>query len=139
MSLADLQQSRDALISFSGRRCFCTVAANSLKLHIDEDRKGGSYIWVDPSWALYRGFEEVASSADCPPHTDSDYEPRFRVWCGRLIALRATTFEAFEESDDGSISLLFGDDYRLFLPLQENEEDSDWWFDHWYARIAEKG
>lgn len=140
MSVADLNRSRDALLLFRGRRCICTVAANSLKLHIDEDKKGGSYIWVDPPWMLSREFEEMASPDDCPHHTEADYEPRFRKWCSRLSALRMTTFEAFEEAEDGSVSLRFAEGYRLLIPLEEvQDEDSDWWYDHWYARVEEKG
>ena len=51
-----------------------------------------------------------------------------------------TTFEAFEEAEDGSVSLRFAEGYRLLIPLEEvQDEDSDWWYDHWYARVEEKG
>ncbi len=132
MSLRDIERSRAVLESFKGRRCFATLATNSIKFRFGDGATKGRYIWIDPSWVYSREWGEITSS-------DAYTDETFRAWCELFDALRETVFEHFEEAADGSLTLHFSGGYRLFVPAQLTaEEDRDLEYDHWYA-CDEKG
>ncbi len=127
MSQRDLDQNRALLSSFKGRRCFATLATNSMKFRIDDSTKKGRYIWIDPPWVFSRGWQEITSSDE---YTDES----FRQWCELFGPLRETMFADFSEGADGSLTLCFPDGYRLFVPAEcESGEEHDSDYDHWYA------
>ena len=129
MSQRDLQQNEAALAGFKGRRCFATLHTNSIRLRFDDREKQGHYIWVDPPWVFSSALEEVTTS-------DSYSEATFAEWCQLFSALRETTLQDFLSGQNGGVTLVFADDYRLFISLDPESDDSDSDYDHWYAYDA---
>ncbi|MBM3846940.1 MAG: hypothetical protein FJ405_11735 [Verrucomicrobia bacterium] len=128
MSQRDIDQNRELVLSFRGRRCFATLATNSIRFRVDAEDKKGRYIWIDPPWVLSCGWDEIAASEDY----SEDTEDSFREWCTLFEPLRDTVLEQFDEGADGSATFIFRGDYRLVVPDNgEREEDMD--YDHWYA------
>ena len=76
MSSRDYQRHHAQLSALRGRKAFATLATNSIKLHIDANKKEGTYLWIDPPWEFYRENVLVGSSASCPDHTLPDYDAR---------------------------------------------------------------
>ena len=126
MSQRDLQQNRATLTGFKGRRCFASLATGSIRFRFDDREKQGHYIWVDPPW--------VFSSASVEITTSSAYtEDRFKEWCQLFEPLRETTFQDFEPGQNGEVTLVFSDGYKLFIPLDPEDDDPESDYDHWYA------
>jgi hypothetical protein len=127
MSQRDIEQNKATLDTFKGLPCFATLATNSIKFRIGDSRKKGRYIWIDPPWVFSRDWQEITSS-------DAYSDDSFREWCGLFSLLRETILEDFNEGEDGSLTLLFPDGYRLFIPGEfESDQEPDSDYDHWYA------
>jgi hypothetical protein len=129
MSQRDLQQNKATLTGFKGRRCFAALATSSIRLRFDDREKQGHYIWVDPPWVFSRALEEITTS-------DSYSEATFKDWGQLFSALRETTLQDFEPGQNGEVTLVFSEGYRLFIPLDPESDDPDSDYDHWYAYDA---
>ena len=126
MSQRDINRNRAALEAFMGRLCFATLAANSIRLRLD-DQIRRVYIWIDPPWVFSRDLQEITSS-------NAYSEKSFREWCKLCDPLRETLLENFNEEENGSVTLIFRDGYRLFLPTDlESYEQPGSDYDHWYV------
>jgi hypothetical protein len=126
MSQRDLQQNKATLTGFKGRRCFAALATNSIRLRFDDREKQGHYIWVDPPWVFSSSLDEITTSG-------SYSEDTFIEWCQLFSALRETTLQDFESGQNGEVTLVFADGYKLFIPLDPEPDDPDSDYDHWYA------
>jgi len=131
MSQRDLQQNRATLIGFKGRRCFASLATNSIRFRFDDRDKQGHYIWVDPPWVFSSDLQEITTSNEYSEDT-------FEEWCRLFSALRENILLDFEEAGSGEITLVFSNGYRLFVPLDPESDDLDSDYDHWYAHDASR-
>jgi len=68
MSSRDYARFGDQLEKITGRKCYITLATNSIKLHIDENKKYGKYLWIDPHWELRKDGEIIESDQTYPNH-----------------------------------------------------------------------
>ena len=128
MSQRDIEQNRELVRSFQGRRCFVSLHTNSIRFRIDDNDKQGRYIWIDPPWVFSRERDEITSSEGY----SEDTKKSFRDWCNLFEPLRDTVMEQHEEGVAGGTTFIFRGGYRLFVPDDgEREEDMD--YDHWYA------
>jgi hypothetical protein len=116
--------------------CLATVAANSLKLHIDENRKNGTYLWIDPPWQFEQGGKLIRTSATCPHHEQADYESVFTEWVRGLQPLLNTRITEVVAGVDGSLALRFEHEYSLVVPPDPTPGDEEDWYDHWYFNAA---
>jgi hypothetical protein len=131
MSARDYELYHRRLKALQGRKSFVTLATNSIKLHIDENKKNGTYLWLDPPWEFRRHAKTVESSYSCPDHTDSDYAPRFRRWCRRFDSMSESTIATITATPDGALQIAFTSGEELVLPANETKQP-DSWYDHWY-------
>jgi hypothetical protein len=136
MSSRDYIRHAAALRTLVGRACLATVAANSLKLHIDENRKGGTYLWIDPPWVFERAGELIRSSATCPYHEQSEYESLFAEWARGLLPLLNTRILEIDGRPDGRLVLRFEREYSLVVPADQELADDEDRYDHWYFSAA---
>jgi hypothetical protein len=136
MSSRDYIRYSAALPALVGRVCLATVAANSLKLHIDENRKHGSYLWIDPPWEFMHGESLVRSSRTCPHHELPEYENLFAEWTRGLNPLLSTRILLLDAHEDGTLRLQFERGYSLVAPADAEFGDEEGWYDHWYLNPA---
>ena len=129
MSQRDLQQNKGTLAGFKGRRCFAALSTNSIRFRFDDREKQGHYIWVDPPWVFLSASEKITTS-------DSYSEDTFEEWCQLFSALRETTLRDFESGQNGEVTLVFSDGYKLFIPPESESGNPDSDYDHWYAYDA---
>jgi len=132
MSARDYKEFHARLPTLVGRKCFVTLAANSLKLYIDHDKNGGTYLWIDPPWQFGRDGEIIESSSSCPHHEEEDYERRFHAWCSGFEITRGGMIQKIRASSDGSLWIHLSGGYEFFAPGEFIPDDSPSWFDHWY-------
>lgn len=137
MSSRDHDKYGAMLDQLAGRKCFLTLATNSLKLHLDENKPYGSYLWIDPPWQFGRHEEIIESSLNHPHHEDENYARDHQTWSSHFTPLRENVIEEIESSPDGSLWIRFSKDYAIFVPAgqasQDPDEDNMWWYDHWYV------
>jgi hypothetical protein len=126
MSQRDLQQYKDTLTGFKGRRCYAGLHTNSIRLRFDDPEKQGHYVWVDPPWVFSSSLEVITTS-------DSYSEDTFKEWCQLFRAIRDTRLQDFEAGQNGEVTLVFLDGYRLFIPLDSASDNPDSDYDQWYA------
>ena len=136
MSSRDYQRHHAQLSALRGRKAFATLATNSIKLHIDANKKEGTYLWIDPPWEFYRENVLVGSSASCPDHTLPDYDARVRQWFDQFGSLYDTAIADATASPDGSLEIRFFGGGELFVPPDASERDL--WYDHWYYKDGAK-
>jgi hypothetical protein len=127
MSKRDYIENKDALLSFIGRKCFLSLACNSIKLHIDENKVKGTYVWIDPPWQYGKGDEEIESSLSCPV----DDEIQIQEWFKQFDPIWESRIENIVVKPDGEMWIHFQNDYAFFVP-KEFIPDDDSWYDHWY-------
>lgn len=137
MSARDYKEFHAQLPALVGRKCFVTLATNSLKLHIDQDKMGGTYLWIDPPWQFGRDGEIIESSASCPHHEEEDYEKRFRAWSSGFEITRGGVIQKVQASPDGSLRIHLSDGYAFFAPKEFVPDDPPSWFEHWYFQEEE--
>jgi hypothetical protein len=138
MSARDYDLYQRELSPLRGRRCFVTLATNSIKLHIDENKKKGTFLWLDPPWTFCRNGILIESSASCPDHSEPDYKSRFRRWCSRFDSIFETTINDLTATPDGALEIAFDGGHEIVLPADQSKQ-TDSWYDHWYFRDPEKG
>lgn len=137
MSAKDYQLYHQKLPALQGRKCFLLLATNSIKLHIDETKKNGTFLWLDPPWEFRRGGTVIETSASCPYYTEPDYERRFRLWGSRFAPVFESTIRGIAASPNGGLQITFSDGYEVILPEDQcNQTDS--WYDHWYFTEPER-
>ena len=129
MSLSDLQQNQATLTGFKGRRCFASLATGSIRFRFDDRERQGHYIWVDPPWVFSSPSAEITTSG-------AYTEEGAKEWFQFFGPLRETTFQDFEPRQNGEVTLIFSDGYRLFIPLDPESDATDSDYDHWYANDA---
>jgi hypothetical protein len=137
MPSRDYMEFSTQLPALVGRKCFLTLATNSVKLHLDENRKGGTFLWIDPPWQFGRAGEIIESSASCPHYEEEHYERKFRAWCSKFAPVGECVIEKIEASSDGTLWVHLGDGYAFFVPKEFIPDDPLSWYDHWYLRKAE--
>src|ERR1700721_87915 len=103
MSARDYTQHRHELAALIGRKCFLTLATNSIKLHIDENKKGGAFLWIDPPWQFGRDGDILESSNSYPDHQEAGCEEKHRTWCSRFGPVYETLIEKIDAQPDGSL------------------------------------
>ncbi|BCU77615.1 hypothetical protein [Luteolibacter sp. LG18] len=136
MSATDFENHGADVPQLIGRRCFLTLATNSLKLHIDADKKGGIYLWIDPPWQFGKDGEIIESSASYPFEGDKE---GFTHWTSRFAPIRESRFEQIEAQPDGSLWITLADDYQIFVPkefIPREPDDAFSWYDHWYLNLS---
>jgi hypothetical protein len=92
MSARDYDRYHHRLPALRGRKSFVTLATNSIKLHIDEDKRDGTFLWLDPPWEFRREDTIIETSSSCPHYTEPDYERRFRSWGERFQPISTAQF-----------------------------------------------
>ena len=136
MSSRDYERYHDNLSTLQGRRAFATLATNSIKLHIDENKKDGEFLWIDPPWEFYREGILLESSASYPDETATDYDQRVQQWFTKFDPIHETAIAELTASPDGSLQIRFFGGGEIFVPSDESEREL--WYDHWYYRDARK-
>jgi hypothetical protein len=137
MSARDYDRFHTQLLELRGRRSFVTLATNSIKVHIDEDKRNGTFLWLDPPWEFRRGGTVIETSASCPHYTEPDYKSRFCSWGSRFQPIFENTIREIIASLNGSLQVTFEGGYEIFLP-QDDSVQTDCWYDHWYYREPDK-
>lgn len=138
MSARDYKEHQHNLQTLVRKRCFLTLAANSVKLHIDENKEGGAFLWIDPPWQFGRGDKIIESSASCPHHEDEDYEEKLGAWRSGFTPAFETFIEKIEAPPDGSLWIRLTGDYAFYVPSEFIPDETTSWYDHWHFR-KEKG
>ena len=138
MSKRDYRRDARRLREFDGKRCFISVATNSLKLHLGRRQRSGTFIWIDPPWELSHGSDTVTTSADCPDSAKKSQEARFSRWCTLFAPLYRTTLASAVPKSDGSLTLHFAGGYELFTPSHFIPHLQKLWYDHWYVSRSRK-
>jgi hypothetical protein len=133
MSKRDHRRDSSRVRTFAGRRCFLSVAVNSLKFHIGRRQKAGTFVWVDPPWQFGKGNDLITTSADCPDGDSKRHESRFRKWCAVFSPLYQTTLEDATSSPDGVLTLKFSGGYKVVTSSDFIPSDQKLWYDHWYV------
>ena len=138
MSVRDCTRDGDKLPACIGRACFVTVAGNSIKLHLDENRPRGNYLWIDPSWQFGHGQDLITASMDCPSHREENYSSLFKDWAEKLSPVNESKVEAIRILQSGGLEIKFSHDYRLLaLSGLQAKEDLEGWYDDWYVSLIE--
>jgi hypothetical protein len=132
MSARDYQLYFDEMVSVTGRKCFVTMATNSIKIHIDRDEKCGAYIWIDPPWIFGRGDQAIESSETCPDYRASDYKERFAAWGMKFEPIFESVIERVEATSKHRLSIFFSHGYELVVPALIRSSEPGAWYDHWY-------
>jgi hypothetical protein len=137
MSARDYALYHKQLPQLHGRRSFVTLATNSIKVHIDEAKRNGTFLWLDPPWEFRRDDSLIETSDSCPHYTEPDYNFRFASWGSRFQPIFESTIRDIVAAPDGSLKITFESGYDIFLP-QDDSVQTDCWYDHWYYREAAK-
>ena len=134
MSARDYAENHKYFDSLVGRRCFLSLAANTAKIHIDENRKGGDYIWVDAPWRLlFRG--EVVSSSACYPD-DESCRTLFERWSAEFEPVREGSIRSIAGTENGALTIRLENDFAWEVPADSYQsDDDDDWYDHWYIKL----
>lgn len=138
MSARDYAEHHLELPSLEGRLCFLSLATNSVKLHIDENKCDGTFLWIDPPWQFGRHGKVIESSDSCPFHEDDGYDRKFAEWCSRFAPAFDTRIESIEALPDGSLWISLALGYAFFVPPEFLPDDPPLWYDHWYLRKEPK-
>ncbi len=131
MSARDYHLYHKKLPALEGRRCFVTLATNSIKLHIDEVKKDGTFLWLDPPWEFRKDGAVIESSASCPNHTEQDYERCFHDWGARFQPIFESIIYGLTADPNGGLQVMLSDGYQIILPEDQSSETESW-YDHWY-------
>jgi hypothetical protein len=137
MSARDYERYHDNLSTLQGRKAFATLATNSIKLHIDENKKDGEFVWIDPPWEFYRDGNLVESSDSYPSDGVPDYDERVRQWFSGFDSIYETAIAEIAASPDGALEIRFFGGGEIFVPSDESVRD-DLWYDHWYYKDAQR-
>lgn len=137
MSSRDHQRHQDQLSALQGRRAFATLATNSIKLHIDENKKDGTYLWIDPPWEFYRDGAFVESSETYPDEGVPDSDALVKQWFTRFDSIYETTIADADSSPDGGLQIRFFGGGEILVPPSASERD-DLWYDHWYYKDRQR-
>lgn len=105
-----------------------------MKLHIDENKKNGTFLWIDPPWQFGRDEDIIESSASYPDHEEAGYEEKHRAWCSQFEPAYSTLIEKIDARPDGSLWIFLRDRYAFYIPPEFIPEDPPSWYDHWYFR-----
>ena len=132
MSARDYQRHHEQLSALKGRRAFATLATNSIKLHIDENKKDGTYLWIDPPWEFYRDDTLVESSDSYPDDTIPDHGARVQNWFSRFDPIYETAIAEIAATPDGGLQIQFFGGGEILVPGDNSERDL--WYDHWYYK-----
>jgi hypothetical protein len=139
MSARDYLLYDSFLPALVGRKSFLTLATNSIKLHIDQNKKAGTYLWIDPPWAFVKTVLWIESSQSCPDYQRPDYRRRFKDWCARFSPISASEIVNIEANPSGRLLIEFHDSYRLVIPAAwYDDEAHPSWYDHWYYTDANR-
>ena len=136
MSALDYQLYHAFLPPLVGRKSFITLATNSIKLHIDENKKSGIYLWIDPPWVFGKGKVLIESSESCPHYRTPDYRHLFSDWVARFSPVSASEIVQIRAKPSGRLSIRFRDSYKLIAPASFDEHGEPSWYDHWYYADA---
>ena len=68
---------------------------------------------------------------------DLNYKSRFKKWCDLFIPLNESELIEYKFNSDESLTLHFHNDYRLYIPICEQEEDEEEsGYFHYYIKIC---
>ena len=137
MSKKDHDEYGNILFSFEGHKCFTSIVTNSIKLHIDERKSDGAYIWIDPPWSFIKNDAVITSASDCPHYEEENYKQLFSDWLFNFEPIFSTSIKNINCSIDNDLTIRLDKDYALFIPNTNYEEDEESWYDHWYCRVKE--
>jgi hypothetical protein len=132
VSARDYQLYHTLLPALVGRKSFITLAANSIKLHIDENKKGGIYLWIDPPWVFGKNNVLIESSESCPDYRAPNYRRLFSDWVARFSAISGSEIVRIAAKPSGRLSIRFRHSYSLIAPASFDEHGEPSWYDHWY-------
>ena len=132
MSERDYNKYHHNLHGLAGRRTYLSLATNSIKIHIDEVRKGGTYIWIDPPWEFQKNGKSIASSASCPQHEEDDYGDKFEKWCSQFEPIFESCIQTIEVKPTGSLRIRLRHGYEIVVSDDFLSERELLWYDHWY-------
>ncbi len=113
-----------------GKVCERSLACNSIKLRFNtqEDPRGEQYIWIDPPWDFFCRDQLITSSEEYLYENDLD------SWFNLFEPLdKSTLVKWYYRPGKDLVLFIFEDNYVIRL-FQMNEDDSDSWYKHWYAR-----
>lgn len=132
MSSRDYEINQKFLPPLKGRKSFVTLATNSIKLHIDDDGKSGTYLWIDPPWVFGDDGKMIESSETCPDYSEPEYKARFKMWGEKFAPVFENFIADIDASPNGRLSIVFADGYRLIVPAVNSDTQEKSWYDHWY-------
>jgi hypothetical protein len=115
MSARDYHLYHNKLPALGGRRCFVTLATNSIKLHIDEVKKDGTFLWLDPPWEFRKDGAVIESSASCPDHTEQNYERCFHDWAAPFQPIFESIICGLTADPNGGLQVCFPTVIRSFF------------------------
>ena len=133
MSKRDYLNHKNCLKAFRGKPVTYIAATNSLKLQDSRNAgRGKPYIWLDPSWALFKNGKELANSREYPYHTESLYLLRHRNWCKKIRMLHGKNFLSLK-LEIGNVSVFkFSCGYEIHSYASTYTDiESD--YDDWYS------
>jgi len=109
------------------------AATNSLKIQVrGRTGRGKPYIWIDPSWSLFKNNLRILSSYDYPNHTEGLYLLKHNTWCKKLRILQGKQLMSVSLTPFKSTVFKFSSGFELYSYSGELEE-GEYDFDDWYA------
>lgn len=125
MSASDYTAYAHKLPLLAGRCCSVSLATNSLKLHIDENKKDGSYLWIDPPWQFGLNDTLIDEAWTCPHHEDEGYKESFKAWREQFASISDSTILSIDAVPDGTLQMRFERGYCLLVPADQTPGEHD--------------
>lgn len=136
MSKRDYRKYKREISYFRYKPVRYIAATNSLKIQCRRDSgRGKPYIWIDPSWELFKNGKFYISSRTYPYHTDALYLNKHRIWCKKLRKLQGKLLLSVTYKQNDLVSFRFSDGFTLSSFSTDSEYDSpdEYDYDDWYA------
>jgi hypothetical protein len=133
VSKRDFLNYRKCFTTFKGKPIRYLAATNSLKLQNARNTgRGKPFIWIDPSWCLFKLGVAITCSYEYPYHTESSYLLKHRIWNRKIRLLHAKKLLSIKCLANKVTTFKFSGGYEIHsYPSESEEADSS--YDDWYA------
>ena len=136
MSKRDYGKYKKEISKFRYKPIRYIAATNSLKIQCCRNSgRGKPYIWIDPSWELFRNGKFYTSSRAYPYHTEPLYLNKHRMWCKKLKTLHGKLLLSVTYKQNNFVIFRFSGGVTLssFSTDAEYDSSDDYDYDDWYA------
>ena len=120
-------------------RLTAIFATNSIKLYRrSTNNRRAQYMWIDPSWELWRGQSAIIFSGSYPNPSKPGGQWAERVWLKEAGALGTRRFLGVSLTFDGYADFRFSDFWTIRAAGLSRAREDEQWYDDWYAKGREQ-